>query len=240
MKFPIPVPCSSCGCDFEALGYGELTFPPAKCPQCGQTIHIVDPLTFSIVTVRLLYRGKAELENGDFTMPIICGAIAIEAALTQLFMKWKSIDHGFPVTDSDRAKWEKQYRDGVGRGGFAREANFVSHDLTGKTFDAFVADYFKRKTKPERNNSGITLPESQLKTAQIHSTLFDKRNRIMHWGKVDYKEQDAKKALDAGLNAFAILTVMDKEKADEQERKMRASLESAASASAKKKTKKKK
>src|ERR1022692_2512680 len=123
-------------------------------------------------------------------MPIICGAIAIEAALTQLFMKWKEVEHGFPATsvrESDRAKWAKEYRKGIDRGGFSGEANFVSRYLTTKTFDAFVSGCFKSKTNAERNKSGINVPESQLNSAHIHGALFDKRNRIMHWGKADYE-----------------------------------------------------
>jgi rRNA maturation protein Nop10 len=82
-----------------------LTFPPATCPNCGQTIHIIEPLTFSIVAARLLYRGDAELRYGDFTMPIICGAMAIDSALTSLFLKWKRLENELlanPTTDADR------------------------------------------------------------------------------------------------------------------------------------------
>ena len=56
MKIPLPIKCSKCGCNFSALGYGELTFPPSICPDCGETIHILDPLTPSIAASRLLYR----------------------------------------------------------------------------------------------------------------------------------------------------------------------------------------
>src|ERR1700683_4260049 len=119
MKFAVPVSCSDCGCDFKARGYGGLTFSALTCPQCGNTIHLIDPLTISIVAERLLYRSEAELENGDFTMPIICSAMGIESALTRLFLKWEEVEHGFPATpasDADRAALETEYRNGVGKG----------------------------------------------------------------------------------------------------------------------------
>jgi hypothetical protein len=227
MKFTVPVSCSKCGCNFKALGYAELTFPPATCPNCGQTIHIIEGLTFSIAAVRLLYRSEAELASGDFTMPIICGAMAIESALTSLFLKWKQLGHGFPgvpTTDTDREAWEKEYRDGTRPGGFANSANFVSNCLTGKSFDDFVDDFIKRSKTVTLIKVGLTVPETQMKAAYIQSELFNRRNRIMHWGEVKYEKADAEKALAAAGTAFALLTVMDKEKADEFNRELRAKL----------------
>jgi hypothetical protein len=224
MKFSIPVSCSSCGCDFTTLGYGELTFPPATCPKCDQTIHIVDPLTFSIVAVRLLYRGDAELKRGDFTM---CGAMSIESALTSLFIKWRELKNGFPgvpTTDADREAWEKEYRDGTRPGGFTRSANFVSTYLTGKHFDEFVVDFVQRIGSAAIIGAGLPAAESEMKADHIHRELFNKRNRIMHWGEVTYGKADAEKALSAATAAFALLTAMDKEKATEFEQVLRSSL----------------
>lgn len=224
MKFTVPVACGSCGCDFAALGYGELTFPPTTCPNCEQTIHIIDPLTFSTVAARLLYRGDTELKNGDFTMPIICGAIAVESALTSLFLKWKQLEHGFPAISTahaDRKAWEKEYRVGISSGGFANSGNFVSNYLTGKSFDNFIVDFLQRSSMTVVIGAGLPMFESQMKTDYIHSELFYRRNRIMHWGEVKHEKIDAVKALAAAGTAFALLTVMDKEKAAELDRKMR-------------------
>ncbi len=46
----------------------------------------------------------------------------------------------------------------------------------------------------------------------------------MHWGEVKYEKTDAEKALSAAGTAFALLTVMDNEKAAEVDRKTRALL----------------
>lgn len=219
MKFPIPVSCSACGCDFNALGYGNLTFPPVTCPNCEAAIHIIDPLTISVVGERLLYRGQAELDSGDFTMPIICGAMAVETALTRVYLKWREIERGYgTATDADREAWGEDYRAGVGRGGFANSANFVSGYLMGKPFDSFVDDL------AAKSGAALTVPAIEMKTAHINAELFKRRNRIMHWGNVEYTKQDAQKAFEAALRAFDVLRVMDKTKADAADRRMRAEL----------------
>jgi hypothetical protein len=68
------------------------------------------------------------------------------------------------------------------------------------------------------------MPAIEMKTAHINAELFKRRNRIMHWGNVDYTKQDAQKAFEAAQTAFAVLRVMDKEKADAEDRRMRAEL----------------
>lgn len=227
MKFPIPVPCQQCGTDFSALGYGELTFPPALCPNCGQTIHIIDPLTMSIVAVRLLFRGQAELDHGDFTMPIICAAMAIESALTSLFLKWKKIESGLPapsITDAQREQWEKDYRDGVRPGGFPSSANFVCSHLTGKSYDDFVSDFVQRSSATAIAGAGLPATESEMKADYIKRELFWRRNRVMHWGEVNHSKSDAETALTAGRTAFAALTLIDKHKADKLDKRIRASM----------------
>jgi hypothetical protein len=152
-------------------------------------------------------------------MPIICGAMAVETALTRVYLRWREIEHGYgTATDADRETWEGDYRTATKRGGFANSANFVSEYLTGKPFDSFVDDLAARSGKV------LTVPAIEMKTAHINAELFKRRNRIMHWGNVEYTKQDAQKAFEAAQTAFAVLRVMDKEKADAADRRMRAEL----------------
>jgi hypothetical protein len=160
-------------------------------------------------------------------MTIICSAMAVETALTRVFLKWREIKHGFPATattEADRKTWGKEYRKGVGKGGFANSANFVSNYLTGKSFDDFVDDSLKRSKTVTRIKAGLTGAETHMKTAHISSELFNRRNRIMHWGNVKYQKDDAQKAFVAALNSLAVLKVMDKKKADVFDRELRAML----------------
>lgn len=227
MKFSLPISCSSCGCNFAALGLADKKFPPAHCPQCGAAINIIDPLTFSIVSVRLLYRSQAELDGGDYTLSIICSAIAIEAALTQLFVKWKEIDHGYPATtptDADREAWELEYRDKTKPGGFGNSANFVSKYVTKKTFYAFVEYLVKKYKMDALVAAGFPNDQNEMTVEHIQSELFTKRNRIMHWGVVNYTKEDAVSAYTAALTAFGQLNEMDKERRETMEAAFKKSL----------------
>ncbi len=175
MKFSIPFACSSCGCDFSAFGYGEEQFPPAKCPKCGATIHIIDRLSISIVADRLLYRSGTELNAGDPTISIICSAIAIESALTSVFIKWKKIDHelnGGTTTDVELDLWTQEYRDRTKQGGFPKPANFVAKFLTNKTFKDFVADFIER-------NDEVALINAWLSSTGIRPRCFPHPDRIV-------------------------------------------------------------
>ena len=128
--------------------------------------------------------------------------------------------------DAEREAWEAEYLDNTKPGGFPKPASFVSKFLNGKSFDAFVKDFPERTSKAAIIKAGLAVSETQMMADYIQIELFRRRNRIMHWGEVGYQKDDATKALAAAGTAFAILTLMDKEKADEQEKKMRASLTS--------------
>lgn len=225
MKIPVPVICSACGTEFSAFGVGEERIPPATCPKCGAQIHILDPLSVSVIADRLLYRSKHELDEGDYTLSIICSAIAVETAFTQVFIKWKSIEYlnetGNTASETEVDAWEDEYRKQT-RGSFERSANLVAQYLVGKTFDEFVTDFLARSNVVALIKVGFPQYESQANLNHIYVELFRRRNRIMHWGRMDYQLDDAKIALQAGRTAFAILQVMDRERYEAMERAWRA------------------
>jgi hypothetical protein len=218
MKIPIPVVCPYCGCDFSSLGYGEKRIPPAHCPACGKTILILDPLSISVVADRLLFRSRSEVDSGDPTVSIICSAVAVEAALTQVFVKWKKMDHWVvKPTAAQQNRWENEYRNGTRqdkskRSGFEKSADLVSHYLTGKMFDDFVGAFVKKNGTAALIGSGSPRQESELKASHVHKKLFHKRNRIMHWGEVNFEKDDALNAFTAACDAISILKLMDQER----------------------------
>lgn len=224
MKFAVPVTCPSCSAEFSAPGLGEERIPPVTCPKCGSAIHIIDPLSVSVVAERLLYRSQGELTSGDYTFSIVSGAMAVEAAYTQVFMKWKSIEHlqakGENPTEKDKEAWEEEYRNET-RGNFEESAKFVSKYLCGKTFNQFVEDFLARESKAVIIKAGFPPSKDQLRSKHIHTELFWRRNRIMHWGKVDYEQADAFEALKAAQTALAVLKAIDKEKYEAMERAFR-------------------
>ena len=174
-----------------------------------------DPLSISLIAERLLLRSRAEVDGGDPTISIICSAVAVEAALTQVFVKWKKIEHNVvKPTATQRDKWEKEYknaarRDKSRRSGFEKSADLVSKYLTNKMFDDFVSGYVKK--------SGVIV----LEASQVHKELFDKRNRIMHWGDVDFEKDDALSALKVACDAVSVLKAMDRERCEAMERSFR-------------------
>jgi hypothetical protein len=233
MKIAIRVPCSSCGNEFPAVGYGEKAFPAAVCPKCGSSIHIFDPLSISVLADRLLYRSKAEMEGADYTLSIICSAIAVECALTQVFLKWKAIEsRKIPVqsaTDAEREAWENEYKREPKSSGhrlrnFSMSANFVSKFLSGKAFNDFASDFVKASGKGKLIKFGFPPYASQLRVEYTQKELFDRRNRIMHWADVDYKKEDAAASWFAASWFIGILKAMDREKYEANERKWRNSL----------------
>jgi hypothetical protein len=227
MKVPIPVPCRTCGAVYTAIGYGEKSIPPVFCPTCRAAIFPIDPLSISVVAERLLIRSRTELDGGDPTLSIICSAIAVETALTQAFIKWKKIEHkvGEP-TPEQREELENEYRNGTTRdkskrSGFEKSADLVSIYLTGKMFDDFVGAFVKKSGVAALIGPGSPRRESELKASHVHKKLFDKRNRIMHWGEVNFEKDDALNAFTAACDAISILKFMDQERCEAMRRSYR-------------------
>jgi hypothetical protein len=219
MKITIPVSCS-CGNVFCANGYAGKKFPLVICPKCNTPIYIIDHLSISVAADRLLYRSKTEMEGGDFTLSIICSAIAVECTLTQVFLKWKAIENGRitmqSATAAERDAWEKEYRK---NSKFIDSANFVSNALVGKKFDDFVANYITtNKDHPGiLIKAGLPKMVSQTKLKYFQKEIFDRRNRIMHWGKVDYQQSDAAPCLSAAIGIINILKLMDRLRCEKME-----------------------
>lgn len=228
MKLPVSVTCSACGRDFPTHGESNEPLPATTCPKCGEKINIVDPLSISIIAERLLYRSRSENDSGDPTISIICSAMAVESALTQVYIKWKSIENfqanGNWGTEDARELWEEDYRQHTKPGGFIKSASFVSKLLVGKSFDSFVKEILNKNARESLTSLGFPLNTDQLTADYIQHELFRRRNRIMHWGEVSHTKQDATKAFDAALGAFAVLKAMDKERYETMEESFKKSL----------------
>jgi hypothetical protein len=224
MKFSVPLTCPSCKTEFSGNGVGEEKIPKATCPKCASTIHIIDPLSVSVVAERLLYRSQNELTGNDYTFSIISSAIAVEAAYTQAFMKWKNIEHwqvkARTPTEQEKETWEQEYRSKT-RGNFEESAKFVAKFLCAKTFNQFVDAFLLRSSKTAIIKAGFPPNKGQLGSKYIHEELFRRRNRIVHWGKVDYQHSDASAALNAAQTAIAVLKAIDKEKCEVMEKTFR-------------------
>lgn len=228
MKIPIPIICPSCVNKFTLLSIGEDELPPATCPHCGTLIHIIERLSVSTIADRLLYRSQHELQEGDYTLSIICSAIAVETAFTQTFMKWKRLEYQKETkTQADETQfntWESQYRK---QSNFVSSANFVTQFLVGKTFDEFVEDFYARSSTATLIKAEVPRDKTRATIGHINGELFHRRNKIMHWGEVNYQHKDADIALHASYSAVAILKAMDNERNEAAERAWREGLTTA-------------
>ncbi len=208
MKFSIEKPCN-CGGRYVFSANGEADFGTAVCDKCAESAHLMNPLSVSVTAERLLYRSKAELENGDYSLAIVIAVMAIESFLTRLYMKVKGIDSyvstfTFP-TAAQEADWEKEY---PRSGGFSGPVGFVSQRLVGSTFDAFV----RANATASVIFSGLPNLAGNTPTQYFQSELFNRRNRIAHWGYVNSNQGEAELCHTIAVALVSILREMDRAK----------------------------
>jgi hypothetical protein len=205
MKIPIERPCD-CGGTYVFSAYGDEDFKDATCSRCGSSASLIDPLSVSVTGERLLIRSETELRNGDYSLSIVIGVLAVESFLTRLFLKLKGMESYAvtyqPPTAVQEAEWEKEI---TKSGGFPSPAGFVSQRLVGTTFDDFVA------TNKKANVTFSDLPDSAgTSPAQyFQDQLFKRRNRIAHWGYVNSNKSEAQLCHAVSVAIVTILREMD-------------------------------
>jgi len=208
MKFVIETKCA-CGGRFLFSAYGDSRFGGVTCSNCETFGFLTDPLSVSVTAERLLYRSKAELDAGDYSLSIVIAVMAVESYLTRLFLKLKGMDSYATTfklpTAQEEAVWEDEY---PRSGGFPGPIGFVSKRLLGTTFDKFVAENAKAKVifpgLPNTSNASAT--------DYFQKELFRRRNRIVHWGYVNSSKADAELCHNIAVALVSILREMDRSK----------------------------
>jgi hypothetical protein len=208
MKFTFKNLCT-CGGRFVFSAHGDADFAPATCDKCGNPAYLLDPLSVSVTAERLLYRSKAELENGEYSLSMVIAVMAVESYLTRLFLKFKGMasyaaTFNLP-TLAEEAIWEKEY---PRSGGFSGPAGFISQKLAGTSFDEFV------NKNPTAKNIFSSLPNSSnaTPTQYFQEELFKRRNRIVHWGFVNSSKADAELCHTIAIALVSVLREMDRSK----------------------------
>ncbi len=205
MKFSFPVTCA-CGETFLVHVAGTQFPKSAQCPVCDTAIWLVEPLG-NVVGMAILGRAATEMKNGDWTLAIVLAAMAVECELVYLFMKWNRIDLMLVrnPTDADDEGWEKQWRDDVRT--IAARFDKVSGLLTGQPVDSFLS-----QNSELLKNMYLRYPASKsaasLKDFFVKE-FFYKRNRIVHFGKIDFQQPDAEICFTLGSTLWQILAAMD-------------------------------
>jgi hypothetical protein len=205
MKFSFPVTCA-CGETFPVHVTGTQLPKSAQCPKCESSIWLVEPLG-NVVGMAILGRAETELKNGDWTLTIVLAAMAVECELVYLFMKWNRIDLILVrnPTDADDEGWEKQWRDDVRT--IAGRLDKVSGLLTGQSFDSFLSqngELLKTVHARYRASESAASPKDF-----FVKEFFYKRNKIVHFGKIDFQQSDAEMCLTLASILSQILAAMD-------------------------------
>jgi hypothetical protein len=198
VKFSLPITCDDCG-KFLVDVNGTQLPKEAQCPNCSKTIWLIEPLG-NIAGMVIMHRAATELASGDSTMTIVLAAMAVESQLAYLFMKWNRDDLTLQrnPTDADEEEWEESW--------LAARFDRVSSRLTGKSFDSFLSangDLLK-SVRTQYQSSG----EASAKDFFVKG-LFRKRNRIVHFGKIDFQQSEAELCFALSTALWHILVAMD-------------------------------
>ncbi len=208
MRFTYGTACE-CGGEMVFSAIGEEEFGSGECSSCGKTGHLFDPLSVSVTAERLLHRSKTELENGDFSLSIVIATIAVESFLTRLFLKLKGMESYSTTFELPNklmeAQWEKEY---PRSGGFLKPSDFVTKQFTGLTFDDFVLN----NIVAAHAFLGLPNPNKALPSRYFQDELFNRRNRIAHWGFVNSTQQEAEHSHQIAVAIITILREMDRVK----------------------------
>ena len=206
MKFTIQQGCD-CGATLTHETYGSSDWPLIICSDCKDARVLIDPLSVSFIAERVLYRAKHELENGDYTLTVLLGAIAVESFITKLFLKLKRMDSlsssPYWPTMADEEQWEKQFKR---IRGFENIANSISEQMTDKLFDEFACtNSVACKALASFSEISGTVP-----SVLIQTELFDRRNRIAHWGFVDSTVEEANICMRLAAATVRVFGEMDR------------------------------
>jgi hypothetical protein len=208
VKFTFQNSCT-CGGEFVFSACGEAEFGPATCTACGKPGYLFDPLSVSVTAERLLFRSRAELEAGEYSLSTVIAVMAIESYLTRLFLKFKGMASYAATlmlpTPAEEAAWEKEY---PRSGGFSGPINFISQRLTGVNFDKFVA----QNATASAIFHTLTNPSCASPTEHFQNELFKPRNRIAHWGYVNSGKAEAETCYTIAVALVSILREMDRAK----------------------------
>jgi hypothetical protein len=156
-----------------------------------------------LVYVRILNKGHKELQNGEYTLPIILGAMAVESYLSYVFIKWKTIYIEASEATRQEGTWEEELRR---KYRLTDRLDMVCEFLTQKRFDVFANDdEVVKKLLDERH------PESKsyAPIKFFEEGLFRKRNRIIHQGKIDSTKTEAFTCYNVASTLTEIIKRMD-------------------------------
>jgi hypothetical protein len=211
MKFSVNVPCQ-CGYVITLEATGTQDMPDTQCPKCGTAFWSAGELA-NLVGTRIFNRAWMELNNGDITLAIILSALAVECEMARLFIKWNELDLPRTPTLADRDKLEEQWHDFRN---ISLRIEEVSKLLTGENFDAFLQRNPGLLTPVQTKYSAFAPLGTSPKKSFVE-LLFKKRNRIVHFGEIDFGPPDGEICFTLAAALFLVMKVMDDKRSKTQQ-----------------------
>lgn len=207
MKSAISVTCQ-CGELITVQSTGTKALKDTQCHSCKAPIWFVAPLG-NEVGLRIMNRAWNELQQEDFTLTIVLSAMAVECELAYFYIKWKALDFAMannthfhdPTKKEEYAEEWRSFRN------ISRRFDEMSQLLTRKDLDPFLLDNCALV-----KDVGNEYPTSQNFTSWkefFRQELFDRRNKIVHRGEIDFQEAEGKMCFALATALFHIIKAMD-------------------------------
>jgi len=129
--------------------------------------------------------------------------------MAYLFFKWKAIDgkkSPAEQTPEVREPWENEW---ANMRSIGKRLDELSRLLTGKPFDEFAC-LNKKLLKPALTgyNPGTSVKDF------LQEQFFERRNDIVHYGKIDFQEEDGEQSLSLGTALLSLFHAMDVKRYD--------------------------
>lgn len=135
--------------------------------------------------------------------------MAVECELAYFYIKWRALD--FARTNNtlfyDPAKKEEYAEEWRRFRNISRRFDEVSQLLTGKDFDSFLLDNGALVKAVE--NEYLSSKNSTSWKEFFRQELFDRRNKIVHRGEIDFQEAEGKMCFALATALFHIIKAMD-------------------------------
>jgi len=164
-----------------------------------------------------MHRAYQELQNEDVTLAVILSAVAVEGQMAYLFFKWKKIDS---FTFDIAEQWEKDWTE---MRSIAKRMDELSKFLTGISFDSFA--------QQKKILIASALDEGHYDSATsfrdfFQEQFFERRNKIVHYGEIDFQESDGKLSLTIASSLISLLNAMDQKRIAQMDEKHKKAIES--------------
>lgn len=208
MKSRTKIPCS-CGATVPLELTGSKLPRSIPCHDCSNDIVLVPPLG-NLATHLIINRAGVELDDGEITLAILLSAMAVEGEMSWLFFHWKKVEltPGAPTyTAADEEVWESQWAE---MRAIKTRLHQLSLFLTCADFDTFV---FQNKTLFKSVKDAYDSVNAHTSPKLFfQANLFDTRNKIAHYGEVDFQRPDGERCFSSALSLLNILSAMHQER----------------------------